>query len=143
MDITLLVHSASTWSMVGLIWLIQIVHYPLFAHVGSDCFSAYQRLHIRRMSWVAGLLMLTEGATGAYILLVLPRGLSFTLATLGFALLLVIWGSTLLLQIPYHRTLSSHFDKSTHASLIKTNWIRTIGWTCRGLLVLSLLATLD
>lgn len=31
----LLVHAAATWAMVGLVWFVQVVHYPLFAQVGG------------------------------------------------------------------------------------------------------------
>jgi hypothetical protein len=37
------IHLAATWFMVGLIWVIQIVHYPLFTSVGSDSFAEYER----------------------------------------------------------------------------------------------------
>jgi hypothetical protein len=26
-------HNASTWALVGLIWTIQLAHYPLFANI--------------------------------------------------------------------------------------------------------------
>ena len=55
------------------------------------------------------------------------------------ALLAVIWGSTALLQIPLHNALSAGFDPEVHARLVQTNWIRTIGWTARGLLALHLI----
>ena len=31
----LLLHAGATFFMCGLIWFVQIVHYPLFAQVGS------------------------------------------------------------------------------------------------------------
>jgi hypothetical protein len=44
-ELVLLVHVFSTLSMVGLIWFVQIVHYPLFKMVGDDGFSEYERCH--------------------------------------------------------------------------------------------------
>ena len=32
----LLLHAAATLFMTGLIWFVQVVHYPLFARVGED-----------------------------------------------------------------------------------------------------------
>ena len=37
----LLAHAAATLFMVGLIWFVQVVHYPLFARVGPDAFVPY------------------------------------------------------------------------------------------------------
>jgi hypothetical protein len=38
MTILLVIHLAVTWALLGLIWTIQVVHYPLFKDVGRDCF---------------------------------------------------------------------------------------------------------
>ena len=42
----LLVHVVATLVMTGLIWFVQIVHYPLMAKVGRADFAEYERLHI-------------------------------------------------------------------------------------------------
>ena len=34
-DVLLLVHAASTLFMAGVIWFVQVVHYPLMASVGT------------------------------------------------------------------------------------------------------------
>ena len=44
----LLLHTLSTLSMLGLIWFVQIVHYPLMARVGRVRFHAYETDHQRR-----------------------------------------------------------------------------------------------
>ena len=36
----LLGHLAATLFMVGVIWFVQVVHYPLFAKVGATAFAA-------------------------------------------------------------------------------------------------------
>lgn len=40
-DLLLPVHLAATFYMVGVIWFVQIVHYPLLEKVGTDRFSTY------------------------------------------------------------------------------------------------------
>ncbi|MGB0385973.1 MAG: hypothetical protein ACPGWR_14225 [Ardenticatenaceae bacterium] len=40
MKLLLLIHTATTLSLVGLIWTIQLVHYPLFEQVGLDTYPA-------------------------------------------------------------------------------------------------------
>jgi hypothetical protein len=40
-----LVLDATSWFMTGLIWFVQIVHYPLFANVGTEQSKTYAQLH--------------------------------------------------------------------------------------------------
>ncbi|MFM8483846.1 MAG: hypothetical protein ACKOBT_10925, partial [Actinomycetota bacterium] len=47
-----IVHLVATWFMVGLIWTIHVVHYPLFAYVGPDEYVAFQAEHVRRIGMV-------------------------------------------------------------------------------------------
>lgn len=63
----LLAHAAATWAMVGLIWFVQVVHYPLFAAVDAAESPVYARLHQRRTTWVVGPPMLVERATATWI----------------------------------------------------------------------------
>jgi hypothetical protein len=58
----------------------------------------------------------------------------------GLVLLAAIWLSTFGLQVPLHRRLELGFDDDAHAALVRTNWIRTLAWTARGLLLLVLVA---
>ena len=69
----------------------------------------------------------------------IPNGIPNWTAIVGIILLGVIWFSTLLFQIPCHNKLSSRFDENVLMMLIKTNWIRTICWTLRGIIVLIML----
>ena len=43
----LLIHVAATLAMSGVIWFIQIVHYPLLTLVGAAGFTTYEAAHIR------------------------------------------------------------------------------------------------
>lgn len=126
---------ASTWFLVGLIWTIQVVHYPLFAGVGEDRFTAYEASHARLITLVVGPAMLLEAATTLLFIAIRPAGAPVWAAWLGLALLAIVWGSTALLQIPAHGRLAEGFDASVHAGLVGTNWIRTIAWTARGVLL--------
>lgn len=49
---TVAVHAASTMAMVGLIWTVQVVHYPLFESVGAEAYPNYQSRHIDRIGAV-------------------------------------------------------------------------------------------
>lgn len=134
--LVLVLHFAATFYMVGLIWFVQRVHYPLFAGVGSQQFPAYERAHVSRTNPVVGPPLLIEAITAlALVALPMPMVPQF-LPWLGVGLLAIIWLSTSLLQVPRHRELSARFDTSAHRRLVATNWIRTSAWSLRGLLVL-------
>ncbi|MEC7946303.1 MAG: hypothetical protein VX265_01975 [Myxococcota bacterium] len=136
----LLVHAAATWTMVGLIWFVQVVHYPLAGKVGAGSFAAYQQAHMARTSWVVGPPMLIELGATALLLLHRPAGVPAWAPWVGAGLLAAVWGSTALLQVPLHGALTSGLDLDRVARLVGTNWIRTACWSLRGLLALGLLA---
>ena len=50
---------------------------------------------------------------------------------LSLFLLLVIWVSTALVQVPLHERLASRFEPETHQNLVSSNWVRTLGWSLR------------
>ena len=131
----LAIHLAATWFMTGLIWLVQVVQYPLFARVGPEAFPAYHAGHAALITLVVGPAMLVEAATAGWLVLTLgsgPRGWVWWVAA---GLLAVIWASTAFLQVPAHGVLAQGFDAEVHRRLVDTNWIRTVGWTARALLV--------
>ncbi len=132
-------HVASTWFMVGLIWLIQLVHYPLFLNVGSKEFRKFHNNHTLFITPLVGSVMIIELVTLVILIFQTPHGIPNWIVIVGILLLSVIWLSTLIFQIPYHNKLSSNFDDNLIKMLIKTNWIRTICWSLRGILVLIML----
>jgi uncharacterized membrane protein len=135
--VILLLNAAATWFMTGLIWFVQIVHYPLFAAVGREGFASYEVAHSRLTTLVVAPVMLVELASGAALLVTgsVPR----LAALAGLALLSVIWLSTVLLQIPSHSTLALGFSDDAYRRLVATNWLRTAAWSLRAALVFWLL----
>lgn len=132
----LLVHAAATWALTGLIWFVQVVHYPLLARIGRNEAPGYEQAHTRRTAWVVGPPMLVELVSGVLLLWVRPAGASLSQAVTGVALLAVVCLSTQFVQVPCHERLSQTFDPAVHRRLVSTNWVRTICWSARGLLVL-------
>ena len=132
----LIVHAAATLYMTGVIWFVQIVHYPLFSLVGEPGFPAYEREHVRRTGRVVAGPMLIELASAVAVVWMVG-GL---LAWIGLALLGVIWMSTWLWQVPAHRRLEARFDAPAHARLTRTNWVRAAAWTARSVIALALAA---
>jgi len=140
-----LIQLLATAMMTGIIWFVQIVHYPLFGKIPREGFTAYERSHTVRTGWVVAPLMLVE--LGSAVVLLFPRlfggsGLPLSgdplyLAALGC--LILIWASTFILQVPLHCHLEQTPDIHSMDRLVSTNWIRTLLWSVR-LGLLSVLA---
>jgi len=125
----------ATWYLVGLIWMVQAVHYPMFDRVGAEFFSRYEADHNRLITPIVGPPMLLELATGLTLLFIAPAGFPKWAAWLGIALIAGIWLSTVTLQIPRHGELMNGFQELAHRRLVSSNWIRTVLWSLRGLLI--------
>lgn len=131
--------------MTGVIWFVQAVHYPLFAKIPSQAFPSYEDLHTVRTAWVVAPLMLMELVSAAALVLLrfptgetTPIGLS-PLHLAALACLLGIWASTFFLQVPLHGKLLLSADPGSLEKLVATNWIRTVLWSLRVILLLPLL----
>ena len=135
-ELILWMNMFATLAMVGLIWFVQVVHYPLFAKVGTKCFSDYEQSHQKRTTLVVAPLMLIEAATAIALLALRPPGVSNLSVVIGLLLVGAIWLSTALIQVPAHERLAKAFSPVTHRTLVVTNWFRTGAWTARGLLVI-------
>lgn len=131
----LVVHAAATWFMTGVIWIVQVVHYPLFSYADRTTYPAFADAHGRLITLIVGPAMLAELATALLLLAERPPALSSRTALVGLGLIAVIWASTALLQVPMHGQLSQGYEARAHGWLVTTNWIRTLAWTARGVLV--------
>ena len=129
--------------MIGVIWLVQLVHYPLMGFVEEARFSEFERSHRERIIWIVAPAMLIEGATGAWLSTSMPNDWRRGLVRFGLVLLGVIWISTLFIQIPLHDALQTNFLASDLDRLVATNWIRTIAWSLRGALCVYLLVSIN
>ena len=136
----LLVHAGSTLVMMGLIWFVQVVHYPLFTHVPEHAFVAYEAAHTQRTAYVVGPPMAAEGLTALALVASPPDGVSQLLAFGSLAVLGLVTASTFLLQVPLHSRLAQRWAAADAHRLVQTNWIRTVGWSVRGVLALVMVA---
>ncbi len=136
----LLIHAGATLAMVGLIWFVQVVHYPLFELASERRFDRFSAEHRRRTLWVVGPLMLAEAGSAVALLAVPPPGAAPALLWSGAVLLAAIWLSTALVQVPLHRRLAATRDLAAARRLAASNWLRTAAWTARGALALALLS---
>lgn len=125
--------------MTGLIWFVQLVHYPLMASVGAGRFVRYETIHQRRTSWIVGPMMSVELVTGVALVVIRPEMLPAALAWLNLGLLLVLWLSTAGVQMPLHRQLGKGLDARIVRRLVQTNWLRTAAWTARSALLIGVM----
>lgn len=135
----LVVHALVTWSLCGLIWFVQLVHYPLFLRVPEAAAVAYEREHCRRITPLVAPLMLLEATLAAWLCWSPPAGVATATALAGAGLLLVVWSSTAFLQVALHRRLERADDRRSKLRLVHTNWLRTAAWTLRGALAAAML----
>ena len=135
LQINLLLQSLATFAMFGVIWLIQLVNYPLQIHVAAENFVDYQIGHMRHITQIVGPLMLLEAISSVWLLVIPLSGIGSVLAWVGFALVLILWISTAVIQVPLHRRLEEGRDERAIRGLIASNWIRTLGWTTRAVTV--------
>jgi hypothetical protein len=136
-------HTVSTLMMTGLIWFVQLVHYPLFAYVGDQEFNRFEKQHVRRTTWIVAPLMIIEAATAIGLALLSWSRPCWWWTILGTILIVIIWGSTAFLQVPCHKALDERLDPFVVKRLIRTNWIRTIAWTVRSVLAIVILGTIQ
>lgn len=141
MKLLLLTHAAATLAMLGVILVVQVVHYPLFGHVGTASYVTYQAEHMSRITWIVLPLMTLELVTAGVLVWWQPLGLPAWAVWTGLGLIVVIWASTAFVQVPLHDTLTRGFDPEAHRQLVASNWIRTGAWLVRSGLVLWMLWT--
>ncbi|MEO0514136.1 MAG: hypothetical protein AAF086_02425 [Planctomycetota bacterium] len=142
----LLTNAAATLYMVGLIWMVQIVHYPLFDGVGSEAFTEYEARHTRGMTPIVLPPMVIELATAILLVVMLPAarasgsGVPMWMGWVGLAMVVGVWAVTFALSVPQHAKLAQGFDPRAYRLLVDTNWLRTAAWTLRGGLAVWMLA---
>lgn len=131
-------HLATSWFMTGLIWLIQIVHYPLFAKVGENHFKDYHSFHTRHITFIVAPVMLIELAS--FVGLVFVKNQSpLNLSLIGFALL-VAWATTALISVPAHEKLGAGLNDQICQRLIVSNWLRVGAWSFKSIYLLFILS---
>jgi hypothetical protein len=120
--------------MTGLIWLVQLVHYPLFRYADIQRFAKMHEFHSRQITWIVFPVMTIELISG--LALAFTRGSS--VLWVNFSGIILIWACTGLLSVPIHNRLATEQSPELIERLIFTNWPRTGLWTARALLLLSL-----
>ncbi len=127
-----LFNMAISWGLLLLIWLVQVIIYPGFSRIPSENFVTYHRWYAVRISVIVIPLMICELIiTVAWLC---SDNYSF-ISLISAFLVVVIWLSTFVLQVPIHNRLRSGKNEAGIRRLVTTNWIRTIAWSIKAVAV--------
>ncbi len=149
-----------TLFLTGLIWTIQIVHYPSFLDVPISELQIFHKNHTNRISLLVIPLMTLELVVSIVLLFsCLFEQLESVLGSnselmqdrvdyihavgfwvwLNLIIVVLLWGSTFFISVPIHNELSQGVSEPTIQKLIRTNWVRTILWSIKSYIVLRIL----
>lgn len=120
--------------LVSLVFMTQFITYPTFLNIDKDKFSDYHRKYVNNISFIVAPVMLIELLT----LSLIAYFSSEFLIIKSLILLLVIWLTTFFIMIPSHNRISKSFNIKEIKSLINYNWIRTILWSFKLLVIIFL-----
>ena len=121
--------------LVGIILTTQFSTYPLLLQINTKDFNQYHTIYIKSISYIVGPLMTFEVVINMYNFLTIPNNLNYYYLT--SLILIFIWISTIFIQVPIHNILNHKFDKDLVIQLIKSNWIRTLLWPTKLLLLVK------
>lgn len=116
--------------LVGLIWFVQVVHYPIFKEVGKQNFHQFHVAHTTLTGKIVILPMLVE------------LGLSFWLvwelenfdSIIALLFTILLWMLTAWIFVPLHGKLGDKkngYDLEIIKKLVFRNWFRTVFWSLR------------
>ena len=134
-NFVLLGHLIFTSIMTGVIWVIQIVHYPSFHFIEKELYTAFQKFHMNKISIIVIPIMLAELITG--MMLFLDRGSKSPFLIISFVILVLIWLITGVFFSKAHNELMTGYQELVVNQLVVMNWIRTLLWTLRLLLLIG------
>ena len=121
------IHFLSTSLMVGIIWVIQLLHYPAFHFIKESDYVEFQHFHMERISLIVVPVMVLE----LFSAFMLVYYIQSNLLILCFIILLFIWLITFIFFTKLHQSLLDGYDKTIVDKLVRINWSRTILWSIR------------
>jgi hypothetical protein len=123
--------------LLGIVWFVQVIQYPLFSEVGAEQFQQYESAYTQRAGWLIAPLMLLELAA-CFIWVFWANRSSRMSMMLSLLALIGIWLSTFFVQVPLHTQLQQGWDSNTANELITSNWMRVILWTVKAIVWIRL-----
>ena len=129
--VLLLLNFAAAAYLTGLIWTVQLVHYPSFGLVPKAAWAAFHAAHTRRMSYVVLAPMVLELGLAIGLAWAGRRLLPGAAGWWSLGLVGLAWAVTFFISVPFHNRLAQGLDYVAIDGLTRTNWLRTLAWTAR------------
>jgi len=125
-------HLFACFAMTGVIWLIQLVQYPMFAYIDPAKFAAAHAMHSNNITLIVFPLMGLELVTSFYLAGAGDAPGNRVWMGLNLLGVLALWGSTAILYVPLHNILTiGGYNLEVIERLVTLNWIRTLVWSLR------------
>ena len=137
MTTILLINLFSSFFLCGLIWTIQLVHYPMFHYLDGSEFASHMNQHKSRISVIVVPVMVIELVSSGW--LALSAEILRVYHITGLAVVIAIWLVTFLIQVPQHNRLSAGKDDEVIGKLVRGNRIRTLLWSAKSLIGIAIL----
>lgn len=145
LSVAFIINVITTLLLVGITWFMQIVFFPLLRFYDTDKPDVFARTYRDRMMLLTFPLMSLEFLTGVTIMLayaMVPKETEAAFRSyIIFGIAFLCMAINLLITFQMIRPLSRKFlEKPTLLVLKKLeqwNWVRTIIWTLRFLLLIS------
>ena len=132
----ILLNLTTTAYLTGLIWFVQWVHYASFHLVDRSAFVLFHQHHTKRTGQVVALPMVVELLVSLALVWSSWSRTHFWMPCLGLVAVLLIWLVTFGYFVPLHGKLPTQSNAKQFYFLVKWNWVRTVSWTIRLLLLL-------
>ena len=117
---------AIDFGMFVLIWLVQLIIYPVFEEVSIEKFAKWHEIYCRRIAFVVLPLMIAQLFEAAASCFLIGGGLEWG----KLACVLAVWLFTFLVSARCHQKLAKEGKNTVVIGrLISTNWFRTFLWS--------------
>ncbi len=128
---TLQAHAAVSLALAAVLWVVQLVVYPVFRWIEPTRFVLWHEGYTGAVTWVVAPLMLLQlaGVAARYCFLDSPDPLWL----LEAACTLAAWAVTVFVSVPLHSRLQGQLPLESRLAsmrrLVLTNWPRTMAWS--------------
>ena len=117
---------AIDFALFILIWLVQLVIYPVFHFVSERDFSTWHKIYCKRIAYFVLPLMIAQLFESLAACFFVGTWIEW----IKLILIILVWLVTFLISAPCHNKLSKFGkDMIVISKLVLTNWIRTILWS--------------
>ena len=124
-----LITLAAAAFMAGVLWVIQVVHYPLLGEVADDSITRIATKHQGLVTWVVGPVMVVEASSSLLLLFRSPTE-AIVPSLIAFGLLVTAVSVTVFQAVPLHSKIAA-CQAYLIAKLGRINLTRTVAWTLR------------